>query len=72
MIGKTLHHKLSGITGPVDRITGHPDGKCLVRINDHWLFANDCVNAVRVTWTQIALVVGLMAALSASLALTLV
>jgi hypothetical protein len=43
MIGTTLHHPTSGITGIVDRISGHPDGKTLVRIDDHWLFRDECV-----------------------------
>lgn len=45
MIGTTLHHPSSGTTGKVDQIAGHPDGKCLVRINDHWLLKDECVKA---------------------------
>lgn len=41
MIGQTLTHPLSGITGTVDAQTVHPDGRALVRINDHWLFADE-------------------------------
>lgn len=45
MIGKTLHHPLSGITGIVDAQTEHPDGRALCRVNDHWFFADECIDA---------------------------
>lgn len=54
MIGTTLHHPESGITGTVNRIAGHPDGKCLVRIDDHWLFADECVKPRSMAWIFIA------------------
>lgn len=39
MIGMRLRDPRSRVTGIVDAVTVHPDGKALVRINDHWLFA---------------------------------
>lgn len=39
------HHPLSGESGIIDATTTHPDGAVLVRLNDHWFFADDCVFA---------------------------
>ena len=41
MIGMTLTHTLSGITGVVDATSVHPDGEPLARIDDHWFFVAD-------------------------------
>lgn len=41
MIGMHLTHKLSGVSGIVDDVAVHPDGKALARIDDHWFFADD-------------------------------
>ena len=54
MIGTTLHHPESGITGTVNRIAGHPDGKCLVRIHDRWFLADECVEPRPMAWIFIA------------------
>lgn len=32
----------SNVTGKVDATGTHPDGKYLVRIEDHWFFQDDC------------------------------
>ena len=40
MLGQTLAHP-SGITGTVDAQTVDPAGRALVRIDDHWLFADE-------------------------------
>ncbi|WP_411036147.1 hypothetical protein [Shinella sp. BYT-45] len=37
MIGMTLRCATTGIAGTVDAQAVQPDGKALVRINDHWL-----------------------------------
>lgn len=42
MRGKAIHHQLSGITGVVDSTAEHPDGAVVVRVDDHWLFLEDC------------------------------
>jgi len=61
MIGKILYHRTSGITGPVQQIAGHPDGKRLFRINDHWLIADECREPRSMAWVIIpaAALVGL-------------
>lgn len=41
MIGRHLTHPQSGETGIVDATAEHPDGRVLVRINDHWFFADE-------------------------------
>jgi hypothetical protein len=45
MIGMKLTHAPSGITGVVTAQAVQPDGMAIVRINDHWLPA-DQVGAV--------------------------
>ena len=40
-IGALVTHALSGETGSVDALVVHPDGRELVRINDHWFFADE-------------------------------
>jgi len=57
MIGTTLHHPLSGITGKVDATATHPDGKQMVRIDDHWLDADECVRARPMAWVVISVAV---------------
>ena len=42
MIGMTLFHGLSNTLGKVDATAQHPDGKHLARIDDHWLFLDEC------------------------------
>lgn len=42
MIGMTLFHGQSNTLGKVDATATHPDGKHLVRIEDHWFFLDDC------------------------------
>jgi len=42
MIGMKLFHGGSNVTGKVDATATHPDGKHLVRIEDHWFFQVDC------------------------------
>ena len=54
MIGKTLHHPASGITGSVDAISDQPDGKRLVRIDDHWVSVDDCQTVLPKAWVFIA------------------
>lgn len=44
MIGQNLRHQ-SGVAGTVDAEVIHPDGRALVRINDHWFFADDMIVA---------------------------
>lgn len=39
--GQFVHHPLSNERGVVDATSVHPDGKQLVRVNDHWFFAAD-------------------------------
>ncbi len=39
-----LTHEVSGITGEVDATSQHPDGRHLVRIDDHWFFLDECKN----------------------------
>lgn len=41
MIGMHLTHKQSGVSGVVDAVAAHADGKALARIDDHWFFADD-------------------------------
>lgn len=43
MLGMRLRHQPSGIVGTVDAATVDPSGSALVRIDDHWFFASDCV-----------------------------
>lgn len=43
MIGMHLTHKQSGVSGIVDAVAVHPDGKPLARIRDHWFFVVDLV-----------------------------
>ena len=38
---KWVHKYEGAILGNVDAISSHPDGKLLVRINDHWYFGDD-------------------------------
>lgn len=42
MIGMKLYHSYSGLSGVVDAIEVHPDGRALCRVNDHWFFADEC------------------------------
>lgn len=42
MIGITLYHPLSGVTGVVDAVQVHSDGSALCRIEDHWFFVAHC------------------------------
>lgn len=37
MIGMNLRCTMTGIAGTVDAQVVQPDGKAMVRINDHWL-----------------------------------
>ena len=37
-----LTHPRSKISGTVDATSVHPDGRQIVRINDHWLFRDEC------------------------------
>jgi hypothetical protein len=39
MIGDLVMHALSAETGCIDAQVVHPDGRVLVRVNDHWFFA---------------------------------
>ena len=41
MSQNTYHHALSGITGKYDEMVTHPDGRHVVRIDDHWLFFDE-------------------------------
>ena len=43
MIGMTLRHPASGISGTVDAVTVHGDGTAYARIADHWLPAAELV-----------------------------
>jgi hypothetical protein len=54
MIGMTLFHGQSNTTGKVDATSQHPDGKCLVRINDHWFLKDECVEPRPMVWIFIA------------------
>ncbi|AOF92940.1 hypothetical protein [Sinorhizobium sp. RAC02] len=45
MIGMNLRCPIAGIAGTVDAQTVHADGKAFVRIEDHWLVADDLVAA---------------------------
>ena len=36
-------HPQSGTTGEIDARVTHPDGRELVRIDDCWFFADECV-----------------------------
>lgn len=45
MIGMSLYHPQSNISGKVDATSKHPDGKHIVRIEDHWLFLEECKTA---------------------------
>jgi hypothetical protein len=45
MIGMNLRCPTAGITGTVDAQSVQPDGKALVRINDHWLEAENLLAA---------------------------
>lgn len=38
-----LARHTSGIEGPITAEATHPDGSRIVRIEDHWFFAADCV-----------------------------
>lgn len=40
MIGRQVTH-WSGEAGTIDATVTHPDDRVLVRINDHWFFADD-------------------------------
>lgn len=42
MIGETIHHALSNTDGIIDATAEHPDGRKLVRVEDHWFFRDDC------------------------------
>jgi hypothetical protein len=39
MLGMTLKHKYSGITGTVDAVNVMADGTAIARIDDHWFEA---------------------------------
>jgi len=54
MIGSTLFHLRSLTFGTVDQITGHPDGKCLVRIDDHWFMADECIKPRSMAWIVVS------------------
>lgn len=41
MIGMTLTHRQSGLTGTVDAQTVSPDGRAMVRIEDRWFMADE-------------------------------
>lgn len=41
MIGVRVMHMVSGEEGVVDAEATWPDGAVLVRLNDHWFFADD-------------------------------
>lgn len=43
MINQYLKHPLSTVTGYVDAVNVHPDGKAIARINDHWFFVDDLI-----------------------------
>lgn len=45
MVGETLIHSQANITGKVDATSFHPDGRVVVRIDDHWLFRDECEEA---------------------------
>lgn len=45
MIRMTLRCPATGIIGTVDAEAVQPDGKALVRINDHWLGVENLVGA---------------------------
>lgn len=45
MIGMNLRCPATDITGTVDAERVQPDGKALVRINDHWLEVENLVGA---------------------------
>jgi len=47
MIGMSLLHKRSGISGTVDAEVIHPDGAVMVRICDMWFDARSLVPATR-------------------------
>ena len=57
MIGMSLYHPQSNISGKVDATSKHPDGKHLVRIEDHWLFLDECVRARPMAWIFISVAV---------------
>lgn len=61
MIGMTLYHPQSNITGKVDATSKHPDGKHIVRIDDHWFMADECVKPRSMAWivVSVAALVGL-------------
>lgn len=42
MIGEAIYHALSDTDGIIDDVSSHPDGKIIVRVNDHWFFREDC------------------------------
>lgn len=42
MLGMILTHELSGISGKVDSVSVDPEGKGMVRIEDHWFMAEEC------------------------------
>lgn len=41
-----LYHEQSDTTGFADASAIWPCGSLLLRINDHWFFARDCVDAL--------------------------
>lgn len=43
MIGMSLRDPVSGITGIVDAVAVHGDGKALARIRDRWFFVEGLV-----------------------------
>lgn len=45
MLGMHLHSPSTGVTGYIDAEKVTPDGKAIVRINDHWLDAHELVPA---------------------------
>lgn len=43
MIGMTMRDRRSRITGVIDAVAVHGDGKALVRIRDHWFMVDGLV-----------------------------
>lgn len=43
MIGMSITHPRSGVSGRVDAVSVDPSGRALCRINDRWFFVDECL-----------------------------